>query len=239
MNLFMLSNDKNSDDEQLFEFALTPLLNRLKTQKVKKVLVIPYAVIRFSYDECVEAIKEGLSSLTLDVTGIHEHEDPVQAVLAADAIFVSGGNTWAMNKALHDNGLVAPIRKKVLTENTMYVGWSAGSVVCAPNMCTTNDMCIVDAAITSSLNLVPFHINPHYIDTVIANHMGETRDERIEEFMINNPYRKVLAIPEGSWLQLDNDGLQYCAPHNKPCYLFTGKKKKTAYHQGDDLSFLL
>lgn len=228
MNIFMLSNGKLPTSKVLLEFALPSIISCFKEQKVKKVVVIPYSVIRLTYDERVNHIKEALSELKeLEIKGIHEFDDPVKAIFDADAIMVSGGNTWHLNKSLHDFGLIEPIREKVLNQNTVYVGWSAGTVICAPNMCTTNDMCIVDAAITPSLSFVPFHINAHYIDASLENHMGETRDERIAEFCIKNPHKSVIGIPEGTWLHLGDKGLTYHSPNNKPyTYFKFGQEKQ-------------
>ncbi len=230
MNIFMLSNGMLPESKVLLEYALTDIKKCFKKEKVKKVLVIPYAVIRLSYDERVESLKECLEGLDVEVKGIHEFDDPVEAVYNADAIMVSGGNTWQLNKSLHDNCLINPIREAVLERATVYVGWSAGSVICAPNMCTTNDMCIVDAAITPSLNFVPFHINAHYIDAKMENHMGETRDERIEEFCIQNPHKEVIGIPEGSWLHYGKRGITYKCAKEKPFTRFKFNEEKTNFN---------
>ncbi len=238
MQIFMLSNGKLPTSTTLLDFAQPAIKAAFQKEQVKKVVVIPYAVIRLTYDERVDSVKAGFTDMDLEIKGIHEFADPVLAIQWADAIMVSGGNTWYLNKSLHDNGLIEPIRKAVLEENKVYIGWSAGTVICAPNMCTTNDMCIVDAAITSSLNFVPFHINAHYIEASIENHMGETRDERITEFCIKNPHKTVLGIPEGSWLHLSEQGLNYHCPQNKPHTLFKlGKEKYVSNRQ--DLSNLM
>ncbi|MDG6897577.1 dipeptidase E [Actinobacillus delphinicola] len=232
MQVFMLSNGKLPTSKVLLEFALPEIKASFLKQNVQRVVVIPYAVIRLSYDERVNSVRDSFSDMPLDIKGIHEFKDPVEGIEWADAILVSGGNTWYLNKSLHDFGLIEPIRKAVLKQNKVYVGWSAGTVICAPTMCTTNDMCIVDAAITSSLNFVPFQINPHYIDATIENHMGETRDERILEYCIRNPHQTVVGIPEGSWLHLHDDGLDYHCPAAKPYAVFKyGKEKQTCFQE--------
>ncbi len=230
----MLSNGMLPESKLLLEYALDDIKACFKKEKVKKVLVIPYAVIRLSYNERVQTIKDSLAGLDLEIKGIHEFNDPVEAVYNADAIMVSGGNTWQLNKSLHDNCLINPIREAVLEKNKIYVGWSAGSVICAPNMCTTNDMCIVDAAITASLNFVPFHINAHYIDAKMENHMGETRDERIEEFCIQNPHKEVIGIPEGSWLHYGDNGISYHTVKGKPFTRFKYKEEKITFQTWEE-----
>ncbi len=234
MNIFMLSNGRLRESKVLLEYALSDIKTRFQKEKVKKVLVIPYAVIRLSYDERVQSVKDCLQGLDLDIQGIHEFDDPVEAVYNADALMVSGGNTWQLNKSLHYNGLIEPIRDAVLHKGTVYVGWSAGSVICAPTMCTTNDMCIVDAAITASLNFVPFHINAHYVDAKLENHMGETRDQRIEEFCIQNPHKEVIGLPEGSWLYYGKDGVSYHSVTGKPFTRFKFKEEKKTFHTWEE-----
>lgn len=239
MNVFMLSNGKLPTSKVMLEYALPALKGCFSKEKVKNVVVIPYAVIRLTYDERVTSIKESLQDMDLNIKGIHEFDDPVLAIEWADAIMVSGGNTWKLNKCLHDFGLIEPIRTAVLKQHKVYVGWSAGSVICSPNMCTTNDMCIVDAAITPSLNFVPFHINAHYIDATIENHMGETRDERILEFCIDNPHKAVMGIPEGSWLHLSDEGLDYHCPKKKPFVWFSLGNEKQTFAYDTDMNIFL
>lgn len=239
MNVFMLSNGKLPTSKVMLEYALPDLKECFTREKVKNVVVIPYAVIRLTYDDRVNSVKESLKGMDLDIRGIHEFDDPVLAIEWADAIMVSGGNTWKLNKCLHDFGLVEPIRNAVLKQNKVYVGWSAGSVICAPNMCTTNDMCIVEAAITPSLNFIPFHLNPHYIDAIIENHMGETRDERIQEFCIDNPHKGVMGIREGSWLHLGDNGLSYHCPTEKSFVWFQFGKEKRTFAADTDMSIFM
>lgn len=242
MNIFMLSNGKLPNSTTLLDYAMPALSKAFRAQQVQNVLVIPYAVIRLSYAERLASVREAFagSGLELDIHSIDEYDDPVSAVAQADAILVSGGNTWYLNKALHDQGLNAPIRRAVLERGAIYAGWSAGAVICAPNMCTTNDMCIVDAAITDSLNFVPFHLNAHYLDARIANHTGETRDERILEFCLKNPHKTVIGIPEGSWLHLGNHGLSYhVAAEDRPLICFRCGEDRRAYSCHDDITHLM
>lgn len=239
MNIFMLSNGQMPRSTTLLDYALPTLKESLRKYQVKNILVIPYAVIRLSYEARVQSVREAFAGMDVNISGIHEHTDPIAAINQANAILVSGGNTWYLNKALHDNGLIEPIRKAVLNRGTTYIGWSAGSVICAPNMCTTNDMCIVDTPITTSLGFLPFHINAHYIDAVIDHHMGETRDERIEEFCIRNPHKSVIGIPEGTWLHLSDHGLSYHAPKDKPLTHFRYGEDKSLFTTDDDINHFM
>ncbi|MBE2898903.1 dipeptidase PepE [Pasteurellaceae bacterium 20609_3] len=233
MNIFMLSNAKVPNNTRILEYALAEIIDSFVREKVKNVLVITYAVVRMSAQSRVDDVKNSFADLDLNIKGIEEFDDPVEAVYQADVIMVSGGNTWQLNKMLHDNGLIEPIRDVVLNHNVTYVGWSAGSLICCPTICTTNDMCPVSAAVTSALGFVPFQINAHYIDSRLHGHMGETRDERIAEYCILNPHKTVLGIAEGTWLHLDDDGLHYHAPqqHAVACFKFGEEKQWIVYDE--------
>ncbi|BBC39429.1 peptidase E [Photobacterium damselae subsp. piscicida] len=171
--------------------------------------------------------------------GLHQAQDPVKAIEEADGILVSGGNTWVLNKTLHDLGLVGPLRKAVLLDGKPYIGWSAGTNICCPTIRTTNDMPIVTAAVLSSLNFVPFQINPHYLEASVEGHMGETRDERIQEFLEINQHELVIGIPEGTWLHLLDGKLSYHAANGKKLKLFSYDNEPVYYEQGQDIQFLM
>lgn len=168
-------------------------------------------MIRSSHDDHVALVQETFDALGLDckVTDLHRAEDPVKAIQEAEGILVSGGNTWVLNKIFYDLGLVGPIRKAVLDQGTPYIGWSAGKNIACPTIRTKNDMPVIAGAVLSSLNLVPFQINPHYLEAHVEAHMGETRDERIQEFSEINQYEPVVGTPEGKWLLLLNSELSY------------------------------
>ncbi len=240
MNLLLLSNGKIAGNDYLMEFATPAVREILAQTKAKRLLFIPYAVIRASYDERTAMVRKSLESMDIEceVTGIHTEEDPVEAVEQADAILVSGGNTWVLNKTLHDNGLISAIRKAVIMKNKPYIGWSAGTNIACPTIRTTNDMPITTSVVLPALNLVPFQINPHYIDAKIAGHNGESRDDRIEEFLIINPHEPVFAMPEGSWLQTKDNRLIYRASNDRQAKMFTYKKEPQLFETNADVTFL-
>lgn len=239
MDLLLLSNGKVAGNTKVMEFALPAITELLTRKNVKNVVVIPYAVIRGSHDDRTAMVAESLSHLDVNVTGLHRAEDPVEAIRQADAIIVSGGNTWVLNKTLHDQGLIGPIQQAVMQRGVAYIGWSAGSVISAPTIRTTNDMCIVSAAITPSLGFVPFQINAHYIDATIEGHMGETRDERIEEFLIVNPHQSVIGIPEGSWLAVSGETMMYESANDKPLHWFRLNQERKIVAPGTDVTELM
>lgn len=239
MNMMLFSNGKIPGDQQILQYGLEWIRAAVERTQAKKLLFIPYAMIRGNYDDRVTALQDILGPMGCEVTGIHQADDPVKAIEEADGIVVSGGNTWVLNKMLHDLALVRPIRQAVLNHNKLYIGWSAGTNIATPTIRTTNDMPIVSAAILPSLNLVPFQINPHYIEANISGHMGETRDERIEEFLAINQHEIVVGIPEGTMLQVIGDKLTYHSATDAPLKLFKHQQEAEYYHEHDEFEFLM
>ncbi|OAN13649.1 dipeptidase E [Photobacterium jeanii] len=241
MDILMLSNGKIAGNEHVMGFAGEAIVEQVKRTGAKNWVLIPYAVIRSSHDDRVAMVQQTFDALGLDciVTGLHQAEDPVAAIKAADGILVSGGNTWVLNKTLHDLGLVGPIRKAVLDQGVPYIGWSAGTNITCPTIRTTNDMPIITGAVLPSLNLVPFQINPHYLEAKVEGHNGETRDERIQEFLEVNKHEPVIGIPEGTWLHLHDGELSYHCANGKDLKLFSYGKEPEYFAQGQDIQFLM
>ncbi|MCW8328370.1 dipeptidase PepE [Photobacterium sp. SDRW27] len=241
MDILMLSNGKIAGNEHVMGFASEAIIEQVKRTGAKNWVLIPYAVIRSSHDERVAMVQKTFDSLGLDcqVTGLHQADDPVAALKAADGILVSGGNTWVLNKTLHDLGLVGPIRKAVFDCGVPYIGWSAGTNITCPTIRTTNDMPIITGAVLPSLNLVPFQINPHYLEAKVEGHNGETRDERIQEFLEVNKHEPVIGIPEGTWLHLHDGKLSYHSANGKELKLFSYGKEPVYYSAQQDIQFLM
>ena len=168
---------------------------------VKRVLFVPYAL--FDRDAYAATAQKRFQKMGYDLTSIHTAASPAQAVKDTDAIFIGGGNTFRLLKALYDFDLLGPIRERV--EGGMpYIGSSAGSNVAAPTIKTTNDMPIVQPPSFDALRLVSFQINPHYLDPdPNSKHMGETREERIRQFLEEND-TPVVGLREGAMLRIEN-----------------------------------
>jgi dipeptidase E len=183
---------------------LQPVLSE-HFKHAKSILFIPYArPSGLTHDEYTAKAKEGLSFLKAEVKGIHAFEDPTQAIKSAEAIFVGGGNTFLLVKTLHDLKLMQVLRKAIL-KSTPYLGTSAGSNICGPNMQTTNDMPIVMPSSFETLGVIPFNINAHYIEEdPNSRHKGESRRTRIKEFQNLNKIN-VLGLKEGSWLEANGN----------------------------------
>ncbi|KAG9477211.1 hypothetical protein GDO78_002551 [Eleutherodactylus coqui] len=139
--------------------------------QVKRVLFIPYALQ--DRDNYAKTARQKFQSLGYALDSIHEAADPVESVLTAEAIFIGGGNTFRLLKALYDNNLIQVIRKKVIEDGIPYIGSSAGTNVATVSINTTNDMPIVYPPSLQALGFVPFNINPHYLDpNANSKHMG-------------------------------------------------------------------
>ena len=169
---------------------------------VKTILFIPYARPGgISYDEYTDIAKKAFATINIDVKGIHQFNSPKEAIQNAEAIFTGGGNTFELVNQLYKKNIIDDL-KQVLENGTPYLGTSAGSNICGVNMKNTNDMPIVYPPSFTTLGIIPFNINAHYLDPLEGStHMGETRETRIKEFHVFNKV-PVLGLREGSWLQI-------------------------------------
>ncbi|KPJ95817.1 MAG: (alpha)-aspartyl dipeptidase [Gemmatimonas sp. SG8_17] len=167
-----------------------------------RVLFVPYArPSGLTHDEYTQKASEKFAKIGLELVGIHAAPDPAAAVRGADALFVGGGNTFLLLNQLYSNNLMDPIRKRV-ADGLPYVGTSAGSNVAGATIGTTNDMPIVYPPSFDALRLVPFNLNPHYLDPdPHSTHRGETRETRIQEFHSFNA-QPVVGLREGAMLHV-------------------------------------
>jgi dipeptidase E len=167
----------------------------------KRLLFFPFAL--FDQDAYAAKAKARFASMGYAVESAHNTANPRKAVAETDAIFIGGGNTFRLLKALQDLELIDPIRRKVRS-GAPYIGSSAGSNVAGPTIKTTKDMPIVQPRSFDSLSLVSFQISPHYLDPdPYSHHMGETQEERILQFLEEND-TPVVGMREGAWLLVQN-----------------------------------
>lgn len=234
MRLLLISNSTNAGEAYLDypKFNIKKFLG----PGIKNTLFIPYAAVSFSFDDYAKKVQNRFDEIGYTVDSIHNHSDAVEAVKNAEAIIVGGGNTWQLTKYMHENNLVKTIRDSVLS-GTPYVGWSAGSNVACPSIKTTNDMPITDPGKFEVCNLVPFQINPHYLDANPDGHAGETREMRIEEFIIANPNMYVVGLREGCMLIYENNKLNLVG--EKSARIFKLGKEAVEIVPGENMDFLL
>ena len=230
----MISNSTNAGEAYL-EHPLQEIKSFLGRKPIK-ALFVPYAGVTISYDEYSARVRQRFHEIGHGITSIHEEENPVQAVRQAEAIVVGGGNTFHLARQMQQEGLIKAIREKVLA-GTPYIGWSAGSNMACPSIRTTNDMPIVEPESFQALNLVPFQINPHYLDANPEGHAGETREMRIEEFVEANPGIFVVGLREGTMFLVENGAIRLVGP--RPARIFRKDQDPRELEPGADFSFLL
>ncbi|MEM9412183.1 MAG: dipeptidase PepE [Planctomycetota bacterium] len=198
------------------------------------VVFVPYALA--DHDQYERTVAEAFSKINLELRSIHHVADPKSAVEAAEGVFIGGGNSFRLLKALYEKQLVDVLRQRVV-DGMPYMGSSAGTNMSCPTIRTTNDMPIVEPPSFEALDLVPFQINPHYLDADPAStHKGETREQRLAEFHEENEI-PVVALREGSWLEVVGDA---CYLRGKTgMKLFEAAKPSQEIQPNADLSDLL
>lgn len=234
MRLLLISNSTNAGEAYL-DYPKNNIREFLGSKPVK-ALFIPYAGVTFSFDDYAKKVSARFREIGHDIDSIHLHKDPVKAVNEAEVIVIGGGNTFQLLKMIQDNGLIEPIRKKVLS-GTPYIGWSAGSNMACPTIRTTNDMPILEPSTFNALSLVKFQINPHYLDANPEGHAGETREARIEEFIEVNPDIFVVGLREGTMLLIENGEISMIGPRKARIFQKGAVPKELA--TSDDFRFLL
>ena len=258
MNLLLISNSTNFGEPYL-AWAMTQLELFFGKQHItaeSKIVFVPFAGVfinRNAYPKSYDAYEERVKKVFAEKLGsenfvsVHHFDDKVKAIQEADCIVVGGGNTFHLVAEMHRYGLMKAVREKAMS-GTPYIGWSAGSNIACPTLCTTNDMPIVQPASFETLNLVPFQINPHYLDPhpeidKMIKHGGETRQDRINEYLAVNQDMTVVGLREACALWVE--GGRMMLKGGKPMVEFhydeneAGKLRATEHEPNSDLSFLL
>ena len=233
MKLLLISNSTNAGEPYL-QYPMPRIAEFLRG--VTTLAFVPYAAVTFSYDEYLRRVRERFEPLGIRVESVHREANPAALIRRADAVCVGGGNTFALTKKMQQQGLMAAIRRKIAS-GAPYVGWSAGSNVCCPTICTTNDMPIVEPESFRAIGAVKFQINPHYLDANPEGHAGETREQRILEYIAANPRRYAVGLREGCMLRYEDGRLELIG--ERPMRIFKKGIEPYEVHAGDDLSFLL
>ncbi len=234
MNLLLISNSTMAGEPYL-QYPMGNIKAFLGEQK-KNCLFIPYAGVSMTFDEYEQKVKNKFNEVGHEIKGIHHYDNPKEAVEQAEAIVVGGGNTFNLAKMIQDNDLIEVIRKKVQT-GTPYIGWSAGSNMACPTIRTTNDMPIIEPKSFNVLGLIPFQINPHYLDAHPDGHGGETREDRIEEFKVLNPDMYVAGLREGCMFLVEGNQIKHIG--ERTCRIFKHGEATKELSSSDDFQFLM
>ena len=220
MQLLLLSNS-TLPGEPFFQWP-RPYVQAF-LQGTKRLGFIPYAAPGDQQQTYAEKVAEVFSSIGIELRSLHVERDPAKALKDVDAIAIGGGNSFLLLRHLLRSGLLRIIAEAV-KEGMPYLGWSAGSNVACPTIMTTNDMPIVEPPSMRAMHLIGFQINPHYTEATIPGHGGESRDQRIAEFLSLNPEMPVAGLYEGSLLHLEGSKMSV---HGNGMKLFRkGKEPK-------------
>ena len=234
MNVLLLSNSTMPGTE--FFAWPRPWVSKFLGKEDKRLIFVPYAAVALAFKEYEDKVKIAFEAMGYGITSLHGIRDKKLAIQQADGIVVGGGNTFALLTRLYEEELVSLISDKVKS-GTPYIGWSAGANIACPTIMTTNDMPVVQPPSFDALHLIPFQINPHYHELRFEGQGGETRRERLEEFLVMNPERKVIGLPEGMFIQRNGDHLVLGG--NGVARLYEHRKVVRDLSPGDDLTDLV
>ena len=233
MNLLLISNSTNAGEAYL-KYPINEIAKSL--EGIDEVVFVPYAAVTFSYDEYEAKVQDRLNEIGVKVRSIHHAINKRNFIRHAKAIMIGGGNTFALLKKMQEEDLLDMIFHRVKA-GVPYIGWSAGSNVTCPTICTTNDMPIVQPESVRAIGLVSFQINPHYLDANPEGHAGETREQRIKEYLEANRSRYVVGLREGCMLRINDEGIQLIG--SRPMRIFKKGQETYEVQPGDNIDFLI
>lgn len=251
MNLLLISNSTNFGEPYL-AWAINQIeyfCEKVGVHYGSKIIFIPFAGVNIagqaypaSYDAYENRVKGVFQKLGFtNFHSIHRFDNKIEAINQAECIIVGGGNTFHLVAELHKYKLMDVIHQ-CAKAGVPYIGWSAGSNIACPTLCTTNDMPIVQPESFKALNLIPFQINPHYLDPhpeidKMIKHGGETRQDRLNEFLAVNQDKKVIGLREATSLWLI--GNKMMLKGGKKMVVFEYNKDMVEIEPGTDVSYLL
>ena len=200
MKKMILASTSTIHGGNYLEYLLPTL--EIHFKECDDILFIPYARPGgISHDDYTTTVRSAFAKINKNITGLHEYENPIEAVENARGIFTGGGNTFLLVSQLYEKKIMS-VLKRIIENGIPYLGTSAGSNIVGLTMQTTNDMPIIHPPSFNTLGLIPFNINPHYLDAnEHSKHMGETREARLNEFHSFNDI-PVVGLREGSWLEV-------------------------------------
>lgn len=237
-SLLLMSSSRVNDSEYLQAYAE---FIKGHFDAAQEVLFIPYAGVTMDYDTYTARVQQALAAYDIRIKGLHTANDPQAEIRSAEGILVGGGNTFRLLQQLYHYDLLAEIQAKV-KQGCPYAGWSAGANIAGLTIRTTNDMPIVEPPSFRALELVPLQLNPHYVDVHPPGFHGETRAQRLAEYMTLHPGTPVLALREGALLEVSASAqvIHCCAgvDGSDPAFLFRAGTQ-TPLPAGTDLNKLV
>lgn len=238
IRILAFSSSRSGNSPYLHTAA--PVIKKFLGDKILTIAFIPFASVSSSYEDYTNSVKEGLQGLPHIIKTLTP-SNTKDLLPKAGAIMVGGGNTFKLLHDIYEFKLLDKIRDAV-SSGIPYIGWSAGSNILGPGIGTTNDMPVIEPPSFNALGLFPFQVNPHYYSVKPEGFNGETRDQRLAEFIALNPGLPIVGLPEGTGIKLENDKLEFFG--EMPGALFTGEEDATAMVKKEiaidaDLSFLL
>jgi dipeptidase E len=205
LRLLAFSSSRAGDEAYLQTAA--PIIKEFLGAAPLSVAFVPFASVDKDYEAYTAKVKEGLNSQLYTITTVTS-SGAKEIIESCDVIMIGGGNTFKLLHDLYELELMEPIKQKV-QNGTPYIGWSAGSNITGLSICTTNDMPIIQPQSFTALGFFPFQINPHYYNVKTKGFNGETRDQRLEEFLKINDGGPVVCLPEGTALKFENNTLTF------------------------------
>ncbi len=232
-SLLLISNS-TAPGEGFLQNSILEIENMVR--EVDFICFIPHAAVTLTMDHYFERFTSRLSHINICIESLHLSPNPAETLRRAGAICVGGGNTFALLSRLQNLGVIDIIRERV-EQGTPYIGWSAGSNIAAPRISTTNDMPIIEPKNFDSLSLIPFQINPHYTDSMIHGHGGESREDRIMEHIELNRDSYVVGLREGTMLKLSGSNLSLIGSNTMRLFKYGESPREFAPQ--DDINFLI
>ncbi len=233
--LLLLSNSTNAGEK--FLAYPEPEIKDFLGGKRMTLAFFPFAIVTRSFDYYAQIVSERFENFGHRIRALHLESDPAAAVADCDGVVVGGGNTFQLLNEVYARGLM-DITRSLVEAGKPYIGWSAGSNLSCPTIKTTNDMPIVEPPSFQALNLIPFQINPHYLDAKPEGHGGESREDRINEFIRVNQDTTVVGLREGTLLRIEGDNVQLIGKKTMRRFRFSRETQEleSGLYQMDELS---
>ncbi|HWI90226.1 MAG TPA: dipeptidase PepE [Flavisolibacter sp.] len=216
-----------------------PMILEFIGKKPLNIAFVPFASVQKDYEAYGNMVKQAFETLLHTINTVIPG-NAKEVLQDADVIMIGGGNTFKLLHDIYDQDLFDIIVNKI-KKGAPYIGWSAGANLAGRSISTTNDMPITQPRSFTSFGFFPFQINPHYVNLIVEGHHGETRDQRIEEFVTLNPGVPVVGLPEGTTLRMESTVLNFIGEKDGMLFQVEAGEpiQKRAILKGEDISFLL